>query len=139
MALYWSWYNVAILVAAIAVCIERPRFRKDERLQANDAAWVRVGGQWRYFVTEDISVSGVRLAGTAPAPVGTPVDVRVDGHILHGRVARHLQGSFAVAVEDSLVARTKMINVVHSGRLSSTVRNISARAVAQRLLGRVFG
>jgi cellulose synthase (UDP-forming) len=139
VALYWSWYNVAILVAAIAVCIERPRFRKDERLKAKDIAWVRSDGRWQYYVTEDISVSGVKLAGVAPAPVGEAVDVRVEGNILRGRIARHLPRSFAVAVEDSLVARTKMINVVHSGRFHSSVRDISARAVAQRLLARVFG
>jgi cellulose synthase (UDP-forming) len=139
VALYWSWYNVAILVAAIAVCVERPRFRKDERLRARDIAWVGIDGKWQYFLTEDISVSGLRLAGVSPAAIGTAVRLRVDGKMLAGQIARFLPGSFAVAVDDTLEARTAMIALVHSGRFHSSVQDISTRAVAQRLLGRLFG
>ncbi len=139
VALYWSWYNVAILVAAIAVCVERPRFRKDDRLTSTDVAWVEVDGHWRHFPTEDISVSGVRLTGISPAAVGAPVTIRIDGYILEGQVARHLPGSFAIAVDDSFDTRTKMVNLVQSGRFHSKVRDIRPGAVAQRLLARMFG
>jgi cellulose synthase (UDP-forming) len=138
VAMYWSWYNVAILVAAIAVCIERPRFRKDERLTAKDIAGIGVDGRWQYYTTEDISVSGLRLSGAAPAPVGSEIDVRIDRHIVSGRIARHMPSSFAVAVDDSFDAKTKMISVVHSGRFHSSVQDIKSRAVAQKLLARVF-
>ena len=32
LALIWSWYNICVLVVACMVCIEQPRFRRDERI-----------------------------------------------------------------------------------------------------------
>ena len=139
VALYWSWYNIAILVAAVAVCIERPRFRKNERLAVSDVAWVGAAGEWHAFPMRDVSISGMRLVGHAPSAVGNAISVRVGGQELPARIARDLPGEFAISVDDTIEARRAMINLVHSGRFHQTQRSVSARRVAQRMLIRVLG
>lgn len=139
VALYWSWYNMAILVAALFVCVERPRYRGEERLASRDAVWLGVGDDWQNYDTRDISVSGMRLVGSPPAAVGTPVDVQVGGQQVPGRIARVLKDEFAIAIENTLAARTTMIRLVHSGRFDASIRRVDAGAVAQRMLARYFG
>lgn len=139
VALYWSWYNIIVLITALAVCIERPRYRKEERIETRDIAWVKVGGSWQYFLTEDISVSGLRLSGRAPVPIGASVELRLDGQVLSGRIARETDDAFAVAVDDTVATRKAMIRLVYSGRFDSSPNVISGRAVAQRLLARILG
>jgi len=139
VAVYWSWYNIVLLVTALAVSVERPRYRKNERIAARDVAWVKVGGEWQCFFTEDISASGMRIAGNAPVPKGAPIELRVDGQVLTGRVARTMENAFAVAVDDTIAAQKAMIRLVYSGRFASAPKRISGRAVAQRLLRQVAG
>ena len=139
VALYWSWYNIAILVAAVAVCVERPRFRKNERLPVSDVAWIGAAGEWHAFPMRDVSISGMRLVGHAPSKTGNAISVRVGGEELPGRIVRDLPGEFAIAVDDTIEARRAMINLVHSGRFHQTQKRVSARRVAQRMLIRVLG
>jgi cellulose synthase (UDP-forming) len=139
VALYWSWYNIAVLIAAIGVCVERPRYRTGERLAATGAVWLGVGESWQGYTMVDISVTGIRVKGTPPAPVGTKIDVQIGQARIKGRIARQLTGEFAVAVEDSLAARAAMVPLVHSGRFGSQVGRTTVGAVAQRVLARMFG
>ncbi len=81
VALYWAWYNMAILLSAIAVCVERPRKRKSDRLRGSQPVTVTIGSVSRVFMTADVSVGGMRLVGNVDAPVGTKLSVSV------GRIA----------------------------------------------------
>lgn len=139
VALYWSWYNIAVLIAALLVCVERPRYRTGERLAARGAVWIGVGEAWQGYTMVDISVTGIRLRGAAPAPVGTEIEVQIGQARIKGKIARQLAGQFAIAVEDSMAARAAMIPLVHSGRFESRVGKPSVRTVAQRVLARMFG
>jgi len=139
VGLYWSWYNIAVLIAAIGVCVERPRYRDGERLRGTGAVWLGVGGSWQGYTMVDISVTGIRLKGVPPAPIGTEIEVQVGQARIRGRLARQLVGEFAIAVEDSLAARVAMIPLVHSGRFGSQVGRTTVGAVAQRALARMFG
>lgn len=139
IALYWSWYNIVVLIAAIAVCIERPRYRTNERFAASDLIWVNASDGWRRYAMRDVSISGIQVEGTPPATVGGTVSLRVGGNFFAGRIARVTPDSFAIAVEDSIPARRAMIHLVYSGRFGSTVESVSGRAVAQRIFARVLG
>lgn len=139
VALYWSWYNIAVLIAAIGVCVERPRYRTGERLRATGAVWLGVDGTWQGYTMVDISVSGILVKGAPPAPIGTKIEVQIGQARIKGRIARRLAGEFAIAVEDSLAARAAMIPLVHSGRFGSQLGKTTVGAVAQRVLARMFG
>ena len=138
VALYWSWYNMAILISAIAVCVERPRKRKSDRLRGVQPVTVTVGGVSRVYMTTDVSVGGMRLSGEIPAAVGARVSVDVGSSRFDGRIVRRSQDDFAVAMDDSAGARNAMVRKVYSGLFGTAVKQISSTAVARRVLARLF-
>lgn len=138
VALCWSWYNLVVLGTAIAICFEKPRYRRNERLRGAFPLTVTAGLQSRSYVTADISLSGVRLHGVAEALVGTPVRIQIDEETFYGRIARRSKNDFAVAIEESLQARTAMMRHVYSGRFESTVDRIRSAFVARRLIARIW-
>ena len=137
VALYWSWYNMLILIAAIAVCIEKPRMRRSDRLHGGETVKVIVGGQTGVFATADVSVGGMRLLGTVNAAVGDTVTIELGPDRFDGRIVRRSGTDFAIEVENSLKARTAMVRHVYSGGFHSSVRNISLALVARRVLARL--
>lgn len=65
---FWSIYNIAILLLAVAVCIELPQRREDARFPAKEQAVIRSRGQADSVCTiANISLGGAKIAGPAPA------------------------------------------------------------------------
>lgn len=139
VALYWSWYNIIILTAAIAVCVERPRLRRNERLRGRERVFVSTATSRRAYETEDISVGGLRLRGAVDAAIGSPVSVEIAGGTLNGTLIRRTETDFAIALDDTQTARTAMVRTVYSGAYQAQVKEIRtgrvARKVARRLIG----
>jgi cellulose synthase (UDP-forming) len=138
LALFWSWYNLIILIMASFICIEQPRRRKAERFPTNDVAYLTIEDRRYRFVVRDVSISGLALVGSPPAPRGTPVLLEFSGRHLNATIIRSGDSEFALHLTDSLLARSAMIRFVYSGRLHSGIGGISARrvmaAVVERLL-----
>lgn len=70
MNLFWSIYNIIMLAVASLMCVEAPRYRREERFLAGEAAKLRLEGRVVEAVLEDISLLGCRLrlpAGSRPA------------------------------------------------------------------------
>ncbi len=138
LALFWSWYNIAILTIACLVCVEQPRKRKAERFAACEPAMLVKDGRLQAFPVLDISTSGLRLAGRAPAALGTEVVIRLGDVRVMARVVRTSENEFAVRVDDSLATRKAMIQHVYCGRYTAAIERIRASQVVLTLLGRVF-
>ena len=79
LCLFWSWYNIVLLTVACVVCVEQPRYRKDERFTGSEKATLLVDGQARVYPMLDCSLGGMQLAGQAPAPLGSTVAVGLGG------------------------------------------------------------
>lgn len=137
VALYWSWYNITVLLLAIAVCVERPRVRKNERLKTEETINLHLNGEVKTYTMTDISVSGVRLLGEAPGPPGTKVSIKLGSQILSGQIARKLKDGFAIEIEQSLASRAAMIRHVYSGSYRSGVEDVRAVSVAKKVLARL--
>jgi cellulose synthase (UDP-forming) len=138
VALYWCWYNMLILIAAIAVCVERPQLRRNERLAGAQPVVVTVGSVRELFVTADISVGGLRLHGHIRAPAGTAVKVEMDGVVFDGHVVRQGGNDFAIELETGLAARSAMVRKVYSGRFETSLKTISSPVVARRVLASIM-
>jgi cellulose synthase (UDP-forming) len=138
LALFWSWYNIVLLTIACMVCIEQPRMRKAERFNSSEQVVVVVDGTVHSHPVLDISRSGLRLAGTGPAPAGSAVEVRLGDASIAGRIARVGECDFAVQVDDTLAARTAMIKQIYSGRYSAAVEQIRGRDVFAAVVARFF-
>jgi cellulose synthase (UDP-forming) len=138
VALFWCWYNMVILFSAMAVCIERPRLRRNERLRAALPVIVTIDGHQQVYQTADISIDGMLLTGMVHAPVGTEVGIDIGGARFRGKIVRSSGRDFAVEVERSLGARAAMVRQVYSGALESSVGLVRSRRVARKVLARIF-
>ena len=92
MALFWSWYNILILLIACCVCVERPRLRRTERFEVHETAAVHVANQVHTVQMADISQSGTRIIGAAPAAIGRSVTLDIQGVSLPGTIVRATEG-----------------------------------------------
>jgi cellulose synthase (UDP-forming) len=138
VALYWSWYNIIILASAIAVCVERPRHRRHERVRGAETVTVSIGTVQNVYMTADISVGGMRLLGNIDQPIGARVSVQMGSDRFDGTIVRCSEADFAIAFDESPQIRTTMVRHVYSGGFRSAIEQISfglvMRKVAQRLM-----
>jgi cellulose synthase (UDP-forming) len=140
LALFWSWYNIALLTIACYVCIEQPRRRKAERFDTNELAVIARNGELSTFRLFDISLNGVGLAGQAPGGAGEPVVLRLAGtKMLTGRIVHITEKSFAVEFDDTPAQRLMLIHHIYSGRYSRVVNEIKVQRVLRAVGARLFG
>ncbi len=65
--LFWSIYNIVFLTLVVAVCVELPRRRRDERFELDEVAVIRwSNGQESRCIVRDISLGGAWLEALAP-------------------------------------------------------------------------
>ncbi len=138
IALYWSWYNIIILVLACFVCIEAPQLRRGERFHSDGHATLTVGGQTLHFPVWDISISGMRLRGSLPGAYGTPVQVSFDGLHVEGTLVRAYEDGFAVRFLQSKEIRERLIRHVYGGKYGGALADIRPADVVAAMAGRVF-
>lgn len=138
VALYWSWYNIVILVSAIAVCVEKPRMRRHERLQGKETVIVSFDNEHHIFVTADVSVGGMRLLGNVHAPLGTRVSVQLGHAHFDGTIVRRSESDFAVSLDENVSNRTAMVRKVYSGEYKGQISNVKPGAVARKVIGRLM-
>lgn len=138
LCLFWSWYNIVVLSIACLVCIEQPRYRAAERLDAADTGTIHAGEAASAHRILDISLGGARLLGSAGLGVGAQVQLGVAGLRLPATVVRSGQEEFAVRFEDGERARTDLIRLVYSGRFSAGVAAVEPTRVAAAVLGRAI-
>jgi PilZ domain len=64
---FWSIYDIAILLLAATVCIELPQRRRYERFRASERAVLRGKGNAESVCTiADLSLGGAKIAGALP-------------------------------------------------------------------------
>jgi cellulose synthase (UDP-forming) len=117
MNLGWSVYNIIVLLMAISVCVELPRYRREERFAASEQVRVRSGDHVFMARLADISVSGARIQAPRPGPPGTVVTVTLE-HVGNAE-ARIVDGSSAMFVIEFIAAdktRDALIRKIFSGR-----------------------
>jgi cellulose synthase (UDP-forming) len=117
MNLGWSVYNIIVLVMAISVCVELPRYRREERFATDEQARIRIGDRIFMAPLADVSVSGARIQAPRPGPVGSRVTVTLE-HV-GDTEARIIDGSNAMFIVEFAAAdktRDALIRKLFSGR-----------------------
>ncbi len=139
LALAWSWYNAVVLIIVCFVCVEQPRRRKAERFAADEPMVMEADGASSIFRLADISISGARLLGRPPTPLGGHVRCSLKGRSVGASVIRVLPDSFAVEFDEAFDARIAMIRHFYSGNYVKAIKEVApanvGRAIAARLLG----
>jgi cellulose synthase/poly-beta-1,6-N-acetylglucosamine synthase-like glycosyltransferase len=117
LILFWSGYNVVVLLLAMSVCVELPRYRREERFATAERVRVREGEAVFDAALDDISIDGARVRAPLPAPIGAFVALTLDrvGEI-PARIVYGTERMFTVefVVPDEL--RDALVRKLFSGR-----------------------
>jgi cellulose synthase (UDP-forming) len=138
LALFWSWYNVIVLLITCAVCVERPRRRSAERFKTGIAVDIERGQDRRRVMLRDISITGARIAGPPPGSLGDPLTLWIDGRPLKAEIVRIKPKDFSVRFDSAFPNRIAMIRHFYSGRYITPMTRVSGLQVGKAVLARLL-
>lgn len=142
MNLFWSIYNIATLLVAALMCVERPRFRREERFGTDErATLVAESARWPVQVT-DISIIGCRLVLPPGCDLlrGETVVVELAGAgCVEGEVRRVSQGHGHIAFATTPATQAALVRKIFSGIYVRSVTRLSPWQLLRILARRAFG
>jgi cellulose synthase (UDP-forming) len=138
VALFWTWYNIVMLLTAIACCVEQPRYRASERLPCAEPVQVTANGVVSNTTSIDISIDGIRFKGVLDAPVGSPVSLVFANRALKGTIVRKSGADTAVKLDDTEGMHTIMVRKLYSGAHSPSFDRVRAVRLAKRVATRIM-
>jgi cellulose synthase (UDP-forming) len=136
--IFWSVYNVIVLLLAMSVCVELPRFR-EERFPTSEQVQVCVGNDVFAAPLANISIDGARISAPSPGQVRDVVRLRLE-HVgeVAGRIVNGSDKHFAVEFIDAYKVRDALIRKLFSGRYDQPLREIRWRSLWGALLVRIL-
>lgn len=140
IVLFWTFYNLAALALAIIVCIELPRYRRDERFASSEVVRIDIGhARDRVLHLLDISLGGARVQGTADLAPGDGMTVKLEGvgAVPATLVAQH-DGFFAVAFANDPELRDRLIRKLYADEYTGGTPNVRITGVLTGLAERLF-
>lgn len=137
LSLFWTWYSLCVIVICCLVCIEQPRYRKDERHSAHGRARLTIGNRAHDQSIIDLSAGGILLRGNVSEPIGTPVIAAFHDLRVPATIVRKSPDTVAVRI-DGEEARTAMIRHLYSGRYGPALTEIHGHRVAMTILQRAL-
>lgn len=137
--LFWSAYNVTVLLLAMAVCVELPRYRGEERFATDEQVQVTIGDRRFVASLTDLSVSGARIRVNAPMRIGDILSLKLD-HVgdVSARIVHGSDTYAAVEFVDPDQLRDALVRKLFSGRYSQRVENVPWRGLWGALLARTL-
>jgi hypothetical protein len=97
-----------------------------------------LNGELRLYSILDISTSGLRIKGVAPAENGQPIELKIGGIALQAHIVRTTQTDFALRIEDTIEARKAMIRKVYGSRHNPSVSEVRTNKLIKAVLVRAF-
>jgi cellulose synthase (UDP-forming) len=139
IVLFWSVYNIVVLLLAMAACVELPRYRREERLSTSERVRVSTADGCFTAALADISVAGARILAAAPGRQGDAVLLEIDevGEIA-GQIVRASQTSFAVEFRHAEDSRDALIRKLYSGRYYERPREVQGSRLLSAVLARAL-
>ena len=129
---FWSVFNIIVLVIACAVCVELPKRRVEERFQSGEPALVKLTtGMRAPCVVRNISLSGANLVlGIGRLRSGDEGVLEfANGVEAPFKLARNLSGGLAVRFRDDSETRRKLIAKLFTGGYANEVPMIRVSKV----------
>jgi cellulose synthase (UDP-forming) len=137
--LFWSAYNLVVLLLAMAACVELPRYRREERLATSERVRVSVGGDCFTAALEDISLAGARILAPAPGQDGDAVVLELDevGEVA-GRIVRGSEAGFAIEFLHAEGSRDALTRKLYSGRYYERPRDVQSHRLLRAVVARAL-
>lgn len=128
--LFWSFYNLIVLLLAMTVCIELPRLRGDERYPTDEQVEMELAGDLIPARLIDISIGGARIHGTVPTDVGEGFLLHVaDVGVMPVTVVDERDGAFMVKFLHDAETRDRMIRKIYSDDYQLNVSRVNWRGL----------
>lgn len=142
MTLFWSLYNVVMLAVAALMCVEAPRFRKDERFVTDEPVFAMVGGREIAAHLDNLSLTGCRLSSD-DLPIlrpGDTVTVRIaDVGAVEADVRLTDEASCQLAFRPDAAQRAALVRKLFSGSYRHSVSALRPSQFFGILWRRAFG
>jgi cellulose synthase (UDP-forming) len=139
IVLFWSIYNLVVLLLALAACVELPRYRREERLATSERVRVSSDNDCFTAALEDISLVGARILAPAPGQDGDAVMLQLDevGEVA-GRIVRGSDTGFAVAFVHADGSRDALTRKLYSGRYYEPTRDVQGHRLLRAVVARAL-
>ena len=139
IVVFWSAYNIVVLLLAMAVCVDLPRYRREERFATSEPVQVSAGEDVFTAPLLDISVAGAHILAPAPAPQGSIVRLKLqDLGEVAARIVRVTADDFAVAFIDTDHQQNALIRKVYTGRYGQRPQGVRGRHILNALIARAL-
>ena len=139
IVLFWSFYNIVLLLLAMAVCIDLPRYRREERFITSEAVQVMTDGDIMSAPLLDISASGAHIAAPAPATGGALIRLKFqDIGEISARIVRATGHAFAVDFVNADRYRDALLRKVYGGRYEQRPAQIRPSLIFKALVARAL-
>ncbi|MGY3616221.1 glycosyltransferase [Bradyrhizobium sp. USDA 10063] len=116
VVMFWTVYNILVLLVAIAVCIERPRYNRPQRQVAEPVTLTIADEKHRGWLI-NLGPEGARVTG----PFGLPLDAKgklslpVIGDI-DARILAHTRDGYRLKFSPTAMQRAQIIEKLHTAR-----------------------
>ncbi|MFC7735181.1 glycosyltransferase [Roseomonas sp. GCM10028921] len=141
MNLFWSVYNVCTLLVACLICVERPRFRREERFDADEPSQVALEGRRVDGRLRDLSILGCRVevpGGAEGVGGGEAWVLLEDVGFVPSRIVGEPNGRFLhFEFMASPEQREAITRKLFSGRYARSVTRMSATRLARTIVRRM--
>ena len=139
IVLFWSIYNIVVLLLTMAVCVEFPRYRSEERIATAELVQVSAGENVFPAALTDISVTGAQIRAPCPGAPGDIVMLTLqDVGEIAARIIRTTPDGFAVEFTDTDGQRDAMIRKIHGGGYAQRQVEVRGRDILNALLARAL-
>lgn len=136
---FWSLYNIVVLLLAMAVCVDLPRYRGEERFATSEPVQVSAGQDVFTAPLLNISIAGAQISAPSPAPQGSIVRLKLqDIGEIAGQIVRGTTDQFAVAFIDIDRQRDALIRKVYTGRYEQRPQHVRGRRIVRALVARAL-
>jgi cellulose synthase (UDP-forming) len=139
IVVFWSVYNIVVLLLAMAVCVEFPRYRGEERVATGERVRLSAGNCSFTAPLTDISITGARIQAPSPGREGDVVRLRLqDIGDIQARIIRDTDDGFAVEFVDADGQRDALIRKVYCSRYERPAARVHSGRVLRALVARAL-
>jgi cellulose synthase (UDP-forming) len=132
IVLFWSIYNLIVLILAMGACIELPRQNGEQRFATSEPVRIFTGKTALTAHLVDISVEGGRILAASPWRTGEVVFLSLpEFGVVRSRIVEEGDESFTVEFLQTERLGDALIRMVYSGRYYRMFQKV----VGRRLLG----
>jgi cellulose synthase (UDP-forming) len=138
-----SLSNIVVLCLAMAACVERPRWRRDERFRSNERAILTLSSGHSF----DVRLRDISLGGASVAGISSPDALRGDGELylpeanlqIPFSVVNQRAGLLSVKFRTTNKLRRALITMLFTGDYNNDVEQVQVRRVFAAVTKAIFG